>query len=65
MLNGLKKIPNFFIEIKEELKKVNWSTRQELKGALIVVVSVLIFLTVYFSIIDLGLSRLIHTLLQG
>jgi len=65
MIRRIKKIPQFFREILEELKKVNWSTKNELKGALIVVVCMLAFLTTYFFIIDWGLSRLIHSLLQG
>jgi preprotein translocase subunit SecE len=65
MLRRLKKIPQFFKEIAEELKKVNWSSKNELKGALIVVVAMLAFLTTYFFLIDWGLAKLIHSLLQG
>jgi len=65
MIRRIKKIPQFFREVLDELKKVNWSTKNELKGALIVVVCMLAFLTTYFFIIDWGLSRLIHSLLQG
>ncbi|MDP2924610.1 MAG: preprotein translocase subunit SecE [Candidatus Omnitrophota bacterium] len=65
MINKLKKIPKFFSEVKEELKKVNWSTKQELRGAVIVVVVVLAFLTLYVATIDLGLSKVMHSLLRG
>jgi len=65
MIRWLKKIPTFFQEIKEELKKVNWSSRNELTGTLLVVVVVLILLTTYFFAIDLGLSKFIQYLLQG
>ena len=65
MVNKFKKIPQFFREIREELKKVNWSSKNELKGAVIVVISMLIFLTLYVALLDLGLSKLIHSLLQG
>ena len=65
MIRRIKRIPQFFKEIVEELKKVNWSNRNELKGALIVVIAMLAFLTTYFFLIDWGLSRLIHSLLQG
>ncbi|MEI8350323.1 MAG: preprotein translocase subunit SecE [Candidatus Omnitrophota bacterium] len=65
IIRWLKKIPTFFQEIKEELKKVNWSNKQELTGTLLVVVVVLVLLTSYFFVIDLGLSRFIQYLLQG
>lgn len=65
MISKFKKIPQFFREIREELKKVNWSSKNELKGAVIVVISMLIFLTIYVALLDLGLSKLIHSLLQG
>lgn len=65
MFNKIKKIPQFFREIREELKKVNWSSKNELKGAVIVVICMLVFLTAYVALVDLGLSKLIHSLLQG
>lgn len=64
MFGKIKKIPRFFKEVQEELKKVNWSSKQDLKGAFIVVISMLIFLTTYVALLDLGLSKLIHSLLQ-
>ncbi|MFA5007781.1 MAG: preprotein translocase subunit SecE [Candidatus Omnitrophota bacterium] len=65
MFSKFKKIPQFFREIKEELTKVNWSSRNELKGAVVVVICVLVILTLYIALLDLGLSKLIHSLLQG
>jgi len=65
MFNKFKKIPQFFREIREELKKVNWSSKNELRGAVIVVICMLVFLTLYVALLDLGLSKLIHSLLQG
>jgi preprotein translocase SecE subunit len=65
MINKLKFIPQFFQEVKEEVLKVNWSSKQELRGALIVVLIALAFLTFYIAAVDLGLSKLMHTLLRG
>jgi len=65
MISKFKKIPQFFKEIREELTKVNWSSKNELKGAVIVVICVLAFLTMYVALLDLGLSKLMHSLLQG
>ncbi|MFA5337202.1 MAG: preprotein translocase subunit SecE [Candidatus Omnitrophota bacterium] len=65
MISKFKKIPQFFREIREELTKVNWSGKNELKGVVIVVICVLAFLTTYVALLDLGLSKLMHSLLQG
>jgi preprotein translocase subunit SecE len=64
MFKGIKKIPKFLKEVREELKKVNWSTRQELIGAATVVVVIAAFLTTYIALIDLGLSKLVHILFR-
>jgi preprotein translocase SecE subunit len=65
MINKIKAIPRFFREVKEEVFKVNWSTKHELRGALIVVVVVLAFLTFYIAMVDIGLSKLTQALLRG
>jgi preprotein translocase subunit SecE len=62
MIQKLKKIPQFFREVREELHKVNWTTRKDLMGAAIVVVIVSAFLTAYIFVIDMGLSALIKKL---
>ncbi len=64
MLNKLKKLPKFFKEVKEELKKVSWSSRRELIAATIIVIIVCIILTSYIAVVDLGLSKLIQILLK-
>jgi|TARA_B100002003_G_C13698066_1_gene351296 preprotein translocase subunit SecE len=64
MIKKIKKIPKFFREVKEELKKVNWSTRQELVAAGILVVVVAIILTSYIFMVDIGLSRLVQLVLK-
>lgn len=64
MIKKLKRIPVFFKEVKEELKKVKWSTRQELIAAASIVVVVAMLLTIYIFTIDLGLSYLIQLILK-
>jgi preprotein translocase subunit SecE len=64
MINKLKKIPNFLKEVQEELKKVNWSSRQELIAAAIIVIITCVLLTSYIAVVDLGLSKLIQILLK-
>jgi preprotein translocase subunit SecE len=64
MIQKLKRIPEFFREVKEELKKVNWSTRKELIGAVVVVMVVSAFLTAYIAVVDWGLSKLIEFVIR-
>lgn len=64
MFNRLKKFPAFLTEVKEELKKVKWSTRKELYGATVIVVAVAASLTAYIFLIDAGLSNLMRILIK-
>jgi preprotein translocase subunit SecE len=50
---------SFFSDSWSELKKVKWPNRKELTSYTIVVVSVVIFVTIYFAILDLGISQLV------
>jgi preprotein translocase subunit SecE len=52
-----KKIKTFLIEVKQELGKVSWSTRQELIGSTFVVIVVTFVVAVFIGIIDLLLSK--------
>jgi preprotein translocase subunit SecE len=51
------KIKTFLSEVKQELTKVSWSTRQELMGATVVVIAVTGILTLFIGIIDAFLSK--------
>ena len=48
----------FYSEVKEELKKVSWPSREQTIGTTLVVVAVVFFITLYLGIIDMGLSKL-------
>ncbi|MDP8290116.1 MAG: preprotein translocase subunit SecE [Candidatus Susulua stagnicola] len=64
MIKKIKGIPGFFKEVKEELKKVSWSSRHELMAAATIVVIITSLLTAYIAFVDLGLSRLVQILLR-
>ena len=64
MIKKLKKIPQFLTEVKEELKKVNWSSRQELIAAVIIFFITAGLLTAYIYGVDLGLSYAIQLILK-
>jgi len=51
------KIGKFLIEVKQELGKVSWSTRQELLSSTFVVIGTTFMLAVFIGIIDILLSR--------
>jgi preprotein translocase subunit SecE len=51
---------SFFSDSWSELKKVKWPNRKELTSYTIVVVSVVIFVTIYFAILDLGISAIVR-----
>jgi len=53
----IQKTKKFLGEVKVELSKVSWSTRKELMGATIVVITSTILLAIYIGIVDLMLSK--------
>jgi preprotein translocase subunit SecE len=57
------KIKNFLKEVRLELTKVTWTTREELIYSTVVVIVVSIILSVFVGVIDLGLSNLASMLL--
>jgi len=58
-MNIFKKITDFLKEVRLELAKVSWSTRQELITSTVVVITVTFIMAVFIGIIDILLS---HTL---
>jgi preprotein translocase subunit SecE len=58
------KIKNFFREVKIELKKVVFPSRDEVVGSTKVVVVLVLIVAVFLGLIDLILSKLIGILVQ-
>ena len=54
------KITSFFKNVVTEMRKVSWPKRKELTRYTIVVLSTVVFMAVYFSLVDLGLSRVME-----
>ena len=59
----LDKIKKFVKEVRFELTKVTWTTRQELIYSTIIVIVVSIILSIFIGVVDLGLSNLASMLL--
>ena len=55
-----KKISKFLQEVKQEMSKVSWPSREELKGTTIVV----IILTLIFSVFIFGIDKILQALLE-
>ena len=53
-----KKISNYFGEVRQELSKVSWPTREELYGSVVVVVVLCLILSIFVYGVDLGLNSL-------
>ena len=64
LVSGVKRIPLFFSEVRQELKNVSWSTREELFGATWVVITITLLLAVYIGCLDLALSKFLTTVLK-
>lgn len=51
---------SFFTDSWSELKKVKWPSRKEIISYTIVVIATVTFVTIYFWLIDLGLTELLR-----
>lgn len=58
-MNIFKKIIVFLREVKQELAKVSWSSRQEIMGATGVVITITAIIAVFIGGVDLFLSKLL------
>ncbi|MEJ2657349.1 MAG: preprotein translocase subunit SecE [Desulfobacterales bacterium] len=54
----------FLREVKVELKKVVWPTRKQTIGSTIVVMILVIIISVFLGVVDMGLSGIIRTVLK-
>ncbi len=59
IMNIFRKTSGFLGEVKTELGKVSWSTRQEIMGATVVVISITAIMAVFIGIVDLFLSKIL------
>ncbi|MFA5089515.1 MAG: preprotein translocase subunit SecE [Candidatus Omnitrophota bacterium] len=56
-MNIIKKATGFVGEVKVELSKVSWSSRQELIGSTYVVIVITAIITVFIGLFDLLLTK--------
>lgn len=63
MTGVVKRTSQFLRDVVKELKRVSWPTRKELTRYTGVVVATVIFIAIYFAIVDLGISSLVRLIL--
>ncbi len=59
-----EKITNFITEVKVEMQKVSWSSKDELIGSTTVVIVSTLLLAMFIGAIDIVLSRFIGLILR-
>jgi len=63
-LNGIVgKVLQFLRETKGELRKVTWPTPKEALASTSVVIVVVMIVSVFLGVVDMGLTRLVRVLL--
>jgi preprotein translocase subunit SecE len=60
----IKRIKQFFREVKIEIKKVVFPSKDELVGSTWVVIVVVIVISLYLGIVDMGLAEIVKRLLR-
>jgi len=59
----LEKLKQFLKEVRSELTKVTWTTREELIYSTLIVILVSVVVSVFIGIVDVALSNLVAMLL--
>ncbi|MBI5188697.1 MAG: preprotein translocase subunit SecE [Nitrospirae bacterium] len=60
----LNRVKEFFREVKIEIKKVVFPSKEELIGSTWVVIITVIVISLFLGIVDLGLSKLVSMALR-
>ena len=55
----------FLREVKIELKKVAWPSRKQTIGSTVVVIILVMVVSLFLGVVDVGLSSLVRVVLQG
>lgn len=63
MKRGFKSLFSFFSESWAELKKVRWPNRKELTNYTLIVLGTIVFVTIYFWVVDIGISSVIEAII--
>ena len=62
--DGARRAIEFVEESWQELKKVHWPSRKETYAATFVVIVVVVLVSIYLAIVDLGLTKAIQAVID-
>ena len=62
--NIFNKAAQFLREVKVELKKVTWPSRKQTIGSTAVVIVIVLIISLFLGLVDIGLSSLVRVILQ-
>ncbi|HUK42141.1 MAG TPA: preprotein translocase subunit SecE [Candidatus Acidoferrales bacterium] len=62
--DGIRHATEFFEESWQELKKVHWPSRKETYAATVVVILVVVLISIYLALVDLGLTKAIQAIID-
>ena len=65
MLVNKQKVADFMIASEGEMKKVSWSSRQEIVASTIIVIIVVVFMSILLGTTDLGFSMFFSWLFKA
>ncbi|WP_394239288.1 preprotein translocase subunit SecE [Niallia oryzisoli] len=60
----MQRIVKFFREVGREMRKVSWPKRKDLTSYTVTVIATVTFFSLFFAVIDLGISELIRLILE-
>ncbi|XID90851.1 preprotein translocase subunit SecE [Paenibacillaceae bacterium WGS1546] len=63
MKQNLGSFFSFFADSWNELKKVRWPNRKELVSYTVIVIVTVILVTIYFWVLDIGISSLVDMII--
>jgi preprotein translocase subunit SecE len=56
----MNRVGNFLRDVGREMKEVSWPKKNELTRYTITVISTVVFMTLFFVVVDYGISSLIR-----
>lgn len=62
--NFIEKALQFLREVKVELKKVTWPSRKQALGSTLVVIILVVIISLFLGVVDIGLSSLISLIFK-
>jgi len=62
--NYYQRALQFLREVKIELKKVTWPSRKQTIGSTVVVIILVMIISLFLGVVDIGLSSLVRVILQ-